>query len=278
MKISMPATFILEMTSANDCMVVLELYQDGKFVHQLKLDERTLAGIRCRHEIRPGTDIDLSLSVRATDQVIEGDSPHHLANLSGFEFGGLQLVPSGLLRELRENLLGLQLANANPHNIDNELRVIGRQLAARLPASLIETLRNHTPKAIFLRHDAGLDFPFELVLINGHSGEYFLGDRIPICRWYKNINAAPPQDQRLIARAAVLAGTTAYSAFKYDLLCGKCQTKEFELAGRCFLGSVQQSRLWIAAFHWTLRRYRRVQCRAGHEIRQPETDPDRRLA
>ncbi|HEX2886374.1 FHA domain-containing protein [Vineibacter terrae] len=224
---SAPASFIFEVESASECWVSLALYQSGNRVHQVSFSGYDLKGAQHSYRFAAGGDVELTLSVRAADNMVEGDSPYHLRNLSSFEFGPLKQPEPGLLSRLRDQLQSLQRTDALPDDAEQELRVIGLELADLLPASLRDLLSREPPKAIYLSHATEFDFPFELVCLEADDGTFFLGDRVSICRWYKNVRAAPRHDSRQVSSAAVLCGQTPYAARDCAMLSRKCRTVPF---------------------------------------------------
>jgi hypothetical protein len=183
----------------------------------------------------PGTDVALSLHIRSSDASIEGDSPRGAINVSGYSaraFGQLRPIAADVMPKLQRQLGQLQgnidqLDASALEDIDDELKVIGAQLAETLPLSLRQEIAN-MPQAIFIRHDPVLNFPFELVLVDDGTDEFFLGDRIAVCRWYLNVDAAPPQYGKSVERAAVLVGETPSAQSDLKLLSEKCSAEEFD--------------------------------------------------
>ncbi len=233
---SIPASFIFEVESATECWVSLALYQSGNRVHQVSFSGYDLRGAQQSYRFAAGSDVELTLSVRAADNMVEGDSPYHLRNLSGFEFGLLKPPEPGLLSRLRDQLQSLQATDARPEGAEDELRVIGLELADLLPASLRDLLSREPPKAIYLSHATEFDFPFELVCLEADDSTFFLGDRVSICRWYKNVRAAPRHDSRQVSSAAVLCGQTPYAARDHAVLSRKCRAVPFSASDDVYRG------------------------------------------
>src|SRR5690348_7363901 len=84
---------------------------------------------------------------------------------------------------LADRLRALYDSSSDPVETARELKIVGVELAACLPADLTKLLRRSDIKSVMLRHEDDFDFPLELCYLDDPNDPFFVGDRIAVCRW-----------------------------------------------------------------------------------------------
>jgi hypothetical protein len=206
------------------------VFQAGTLITTVSITKFALTDIRRRQELRRQAEVDLTLSVEGTAGRYElrGDSPQGRENLADRLFGTLQMPAGDVLERVFKTIEDLYRGD-NPDAVERALKIIGAEVSMCLPKDLLDRLSSGRVRTMFVRHEVGNLFPFELALLNDNKEEYFLADRIVICRWLRNIDNAPTSDTKQVRQAAVMRGDVDIASAETKLLRMVCKgAKDFQ--------------------------------------------------
>jgi hypothetical protein len=216
---SAPVAFELRIEEANQRWIHAILIQQGRPVGELTINDFSAMDPAptkqaVNSSFRRIAEADLTLVVRADDGRIEACSPRECASLDHVTMTGFKYPAASFRELLAARLRALYDNRSNPEDTARELRIVGVELAACLPADLITLLRKPDIHSVMLRHEDDFDFPLELCYLDDKVDPFFVGDRIAICRWYLGVKNPPDMTFKHVRKVAFLKGSD--DAFKAD--------------------------------------------------------------
>lgn len=224
---SEPATFIFLAQESETRWIEVSLFESesNRMLAQVTVSNFALECIEKRQIIRRADSVDLMISI-GKDLLISADSPRERENLAGVDLGSIGALRQGWQEELDKQVTALY--RQKPEDVERELRILGAEIADSLPQDLRQVLARGRVRTLLIRHTVDNSFPFELALLNGPQGEFFLADRVAVCRWIRGIPSAPTWERKSVRRAALLKGSIDLVQQEMDTLqtvC--CQTEGF---------------------------------------------------
>lgn len=222
-----PAVFVLGVLPAARRWIEVSIFQDGGLRAQFSLTRFSSANIEHRISQLNAEPVDLVISV-APDGRLAASSPRDKENLSDRDLGKLEVPPAPVLKSLQDILKGWHRAQ-DGDEIERRLKLLGAHLAKCLPDALRRLLHSERIRTVLIRHEARLEFPFELVFLQSTSSNgFFLADRLIVCRWLRDIEGAPGIGTKDVRLAAVLLGQVGSAHAAQGLFAGLCAAQTFD--------------------------------------------------
>jgi hypothetical protein len=224
---SEPVVFLLDVLDARERWIELSLYQDGVPLATVTITKFALTRISRKQALRKAAEIDLTVTVNATadGDELRGDSPKGKENLTDRRFGDLIRPDAQLLEQVYQEIENLY-GGKDPTEVERALKLIGRDISRCIPKDFLDRLASGRIRSLFVRHEVANAFPFELALLEGEREEFFLADRVMICRWFRDIENAATAETKRIRHAAAMLGNVEIAAAETQLLSTICPNTE----------------------------------------------------